>query len=161
MTKALDGKIGMSAPDKKVLEDIQRFGWHVVSVFAQADEEEPGWAFSIGMFQTFAHPEVIIFGLPLDRCANIINEIGKAIRAGQRFESRKEYADILAEPYMCAFRQVPDRQYGDYVGYALWFYERDGFPLLQCFWPDKHGNFPWDESCNEYVRKAQPLLFAT
>jgi uncharacterized protein DUF4262 len=45
------------------------------------------------------------------------------------------------------------------ICYALWFYEDDPFPLMQCFWPDKEGRFPWDDGCDDYVRNAQPLLF--
>jgi hypothetical protein len=54
---------------------------------------------------------------------------------------------------------VHTNHYRDYVGYALWFYEEDPFPLLQCFWSDEEGRFPWEEGCSEYAREAQPLLY--
>jgi len=159
MTKALNQTKGMPAPDAKVLQDIQRVGWHVVSVFSSEGEEGPEWAFSLGVFHSFGHPEIMISGLPLDTCTAIINEIGTTVRAGKRYESGEQYADILADSYKCAFREVRRRYYRDYVGYGLWFYERDPFPLLQCFWPDKRGRFPWNDGCSEYVRSVQPLLF--
>jgi Domain of unknown function (DUF4262) len=49
--------------------------------------------------------------------------------------------------------------YRSYVGYALWFYEDDPFPLMQGFWPDKESHFPWDRGCDDFVRSVQPLLF--
>jgi hypothetical protein len=64
MTKSLDAREGISAPDAKVLSDIERVGWHVMKVFARPNEKGPEWAFSIGLFHTYQHPEIIIFGLP-------------------------------------------------------------------------------------------------
>ena len=159
MTKALERKIGLPAPDAKVLTDIETCGWHVVRVFSQPGDEAPEWAYSIGLFHSFGHPEVIVFGLPLDRCHRIINEVGSGIKAGKKYESGPEYDDVLADPYKCVFRPVRQRYYRDHVGYALWFYEKDPFLLLQCFWPDKKGLFPWAADCNSYVKDAQPLLF--
>jgi hypothetical protein len=53
------------------------------------------------------YPEIIVFGLPLDRCAGIVNEIGTAVRSGKRFTAETQYADILREPRKCRFRKVP------------------------------------------------------
>src|SRR6516225_3153735 len=124
MTRALEETAGLSGPDTKVLQDIQRVGWHVIGVFAK--EGEKGWAFSIGLFHSFGHPEVVIAG-PVRRCMTGINAIGQAIRNGKRFETGERYADILQAPYKCIFRDVDRHHYQDYVGYALWFYEHDPF----------------------------------
>jgi hypothetical protein len=159
MTKSLDEQRGLPAPDAKVLGDIQRVGWHVTGVFAQKNEKGPEWVFSVGLFHSFQHPEVLVFGLPFERCIDVVNVIGQEVQAGKRYEPGGEYADILEDPYRCVFREVDRQHYSDYVGYALWFYEDDPFPLMQCFWPDKKGLFPWDNGCNDYVKNAQPLLF--
>ena len=105
MTRALEELGGMSAPDAKVLQDIQRVGWHVVKVFVPKDEEGD-WAYSIGLFHSFGHPEVILFGLPLDRCMTLVNVIGRQVKAGKRSQSGEEYADILQDPYKCSSRDV-------------------------------------------------------
>jgi hypothetical protein len=160
MTRALTKTAGLSAPDTKVLRDIQRVGWHVTGVFAKEGEDGPEWAFSSGLFHSFGHPEVVVFGLPFERCMDVVNVIGEQVKAGSRYDSEHVYADILNDPYKCAFREVNPQHYRDYVGFALWFYEDDPFPLLQCFWPDKQNRLPWENSCNEYVKKVQPLLFA-
>jgi len=159
MTRVLTKTKGLPAPDVKVLQDIQRVGWHVTGVFASEGEEGPEWAFSIGLFHSFGHPEVMIVGLPFGCCMDVVNVIGKQVQRGHRYDSEHLYNDILDEPYECAFRQVDRRHYRAYVGYALWFYEDDPFPLFQCFWPDKERHLPWDAACNEYVRSVQPLLF--
>jgi hypothetical protein len=155
MTKSLDSSEQLSAPDAKVLSDIKRVGWHTVGVSPNQDEDGPHWAFSIGLHRTFNHPEVIILGLPVSTCMEIVNAMGKQIEAGVRYEADKEYADILQDPFRCRFRSFGRAAYCDFVGYALWFYENDEFPLLQCFWPDKQHRLPWDDGCNEYVKGSQ------
>jgi len=159
MTRSLDDYSGLSAPDIKVLEDIRKHSWHVIGVFPSQGEAGPGWAFSIGLFHSFAHPEVVVFGLDFNNCTKIVNEIGLQIRRGKRFHARQEYAEILNDPYRCSFRDVQRQHYRTYLGYALWFYQSDPFPVAQCFWPDKAGNLPWEAGCNSEVRDAQPLLF--
>ncbi|MFZ0885590.1 MAG: DUF4262 domain-containing protein [Candidatus Acidiferrales bacterium] len=159
MTRSLDDNIGLSAPDVKVLADIREPGWHVTGVFAAKDETGPEWAFSIGLFHSFGHPEVIVLGLKLNACINVINEIGQQVKTGKRYQTNEDYEDILNAPYKCAFRTVERTHYRDYLGYALWFYENDPFPTMQCFWPDKTAKFPWDEGCNAFIKDAQPFLF--
>ncbi len=159
MTKAVEETEGLSGPDAKVLTDIQVDGWHGVGVFPQEHEEGPNWAFSIGLFHSFGHPEVILIGLPLPSCTSVLKVIGTEIKAGMRYQAGPNYPDILQEPYLCAFKDVHPNHYRNYVGYAQWFYEDDPFPLVQCFWPDKEGRFPWDERCDAYLANSQPLLF--
>jgi len=159
MTRVLTETKGLSTPDAKVLQDIQRVGWHATGVFASEGEEGPEWAFSIGLFHSFGHPEIIVMGLPLERCMDVVNVVGEQVQRGHRYDSQHLYADILDDPYKCAFREVNPRHYREYVGYALWFYEDDPFPLMQCFWPDKDNRLPLEDGCNEYVKTVQPLLF--
>jgi Domain of unknown function (DUF4262) len=158
MTRSLENFKGLSASDAKVLEDIRTHSWHVTGVFPDQNEARPDWAFSIGLFHSFVHPEIIVFGLKLDVCMNVINEIGQQVKSGKLFNAGEQYGDILSGPYKCAFREVQRKHYRDYLGLALWFYEGDPFPVTQCFWPDKDGRFPWDEGCDGGVRDAQPWL---
>ena len=44
--------------DDKVLSDIEEYGWHVVKVME--DNSGPGFCYSIGLFKTFGHPEIMI-----------------------------------------------------------------------------------------------------
>src|SRR5947199_6255865 len=150
MTRALEQTDGLSAPDAKVLNDIREVGWHITGVFAQKHETGPDWAFSIGLFHSFGHPEVILLGLPFQSCMDVVSVIGTQVKAGVSYEAGGQHADILQDPYECVFREVDPSHYRDHVGYALWFYDGDPFPLLQCFWPDKQGYYPWNDGCNEY-----------
>lgn len=159
MVRPINEFHGLSEPDVKVLQDIRRISWHVTGVFPNAAEAGGNWAFSTGLFFSFAHPEIILLGLELNTCISLVNEVGTQVKNGKRFESNGEYPDILAGSYRCAFREVSRSYYKDYLGVAIWFYEHDTFPVLQCIWPDKTGKFPWQAGCNQFVQRVQPVLF--
>ena len=68
--------------DRQLLADVEQHGLHVIGV--EEDEEGPGFAYSIGLYHSFDHPEVIVFGLPVRVMHPIINGIGEQVRAGKR-----------------------------------------------------------------------------
>jgi len=144
--------------DQKFLSQIETYGWNVTNVFRREGEIGPDWSYSTGLFHSFQHPEIVIFGLELDNMQKIVNTIGSAIKGGARFESGNEYQDILAR-CGCQFRTVDASRYKDYLGWAIWFYNGEQFPVLQCFWPDRQGHYPWAPACSPGVASLQPLLF--
>lgn len=145
----------MDEIDRQVIDDIAQYGWHVIQV--AEDDEGPGFAFTIGLYRSFGHPEVIITGLPLDVMLVILNTIGDSLRADTRFEAGGTY-DTLLEGYDCTFRRVPKEQYREFLGTAMRYYKSTDFPCLQCIWPDRAGRWPWDPEASESFRAVQPLV---
>jgi hypothetical protein len=141
--------------EKKLVSDIEEFGWHVIKI--AEDDEGPAFAYSIGLFKTFGHPEIIVFGLDVDLMHRMINLIGEEVRHGRRFADEEAASGVL-EGYDVRFKYVARRHYHEHVGYARWFYKGDDFPLLQCLWPDKKGRFPTDSDFARALRPRQPLL---
>jgi hypothetical protein len=158
MTRDLRHQEGLCPADQKFLSQIETHGWNVTKVFRGEGETGPEWAFSAGLFHSYQHPEIVIFGLNLDIMHKIVNNIGDEVKKGATFEPGKEYQEIFAR-CGCRFRTVELRHYKEYLGWAIWFYEDDPFPVLQCFWPDKEGKYPWESGCSEFVVSAQPFLF--
>jgi hypothetical protein len=142
--------------DEKVFTDVAEYGWHVVRVLEKS--ETPGWAFSIGIYRNFNHPEVVVFGLNGDLMHSVINSIGEDVRTGKRFEVDGHYPDLI-EAYSCTFKPVSPVWYYDFLGYANWFYKNQTYPVLQCIWPDRNGRYPWESEFNPNWLWAQPLLF--
>jgi hypothetical protein len=142
--------------DEKVLADVAEHGWHVVRIFEQ--EDAPGWAFSIGLYRSFGHPEIIVFGLNPGLMHSIINSVGAEARAGNRVEADNHYPGLI-EGYSCTFKGVSKIWYPLFMGYAMWFYKGSDFPALQCIWPDKQSRYPWESGFNQAWLSAQPLLF--
>jgi hypothetical protein len=159
MTLDPKNREGLNAPDAKFLEIVDKYGWHVMTVAPRVGEEVNSFAYSTGLFLRFQQPEIILFGLDHKNSVGIINEIGQQMKSGKTFEIGKVYADIFAPPVKCQFQRVPVTVYPEYFGWSLWFYEGSDFPVWQCFWPDKNGIFPWEDSCDPEIVKIQPRLF--
>jgi hypothetical protein len=59
----------------------------------------------------------------------------------------------------------PQGRYSDYLGWGCWFYRslfwkvapiaEHKFPVLQLFWPDPNGLYPWQEGCHPKVMEVQ------
>lgn len=48
--------------ERKALADVQQHGWHVLKVME--DNEGPAFAYTVGLYHSFGHPELIVVGLP-------------------------------------------------------------------------------------------------
>jgi hypothetical protein len=141
--------------DRKLLEDIASHGWHVIRVPERG--VTPGWAFTIGLYRSFQHPELVIFGLPLEVMHRILNQLGDDVAKGLEFSAHSE-SDRVLENYTCAFRPVASPWLRPFLGYALWFYSNEAFPALQCLWPDRAGHLPDDPAFDPDLKSLQPLL---
>jgi uncharacterized protein DUF4262 len=91
----------------------------------------------------------------------MINAIEERVRQGEKFQPGAHYADIVGGGYYVQVRTVDVSHYKDWVNSAIWFYDGDpsSFPLLQCFYPDMNGKFPWEDGCEQWAIDAQPQLF--
>ena len=141
--------------EKKVLNDIARYGWHCVHI--QAEGEFVEYSFTVGLFQTYKHPELIIFGLPYKVAHQILTTAAEAARAGVPLDLSNP-TDALLNGYSCCFGEVPKTQYHEHVGYARWYYEGNGFPLYQIIWPSRSGQFPWHPLATDAFKLSQPVI---
>ena len=141
--------------DRKMLSDIERVGWAVLLI--PEDNGRSGFAFTIGLFHTYGHPEIILIGLPRLTSYTLVNTVGRRVRAGEKFDAREQYDDLI-EDFPTAFEVVDRRFYWEYLGMAKWFYQSWDFPVLQMVWPDQHGHFPWSMGVNPDFRRIQPVL---
>lgn len=137
-----------------VARKIGEHGWAVVNV--EGDESEPGYAYSVGLYESFAHPEVIVFGLAPAVLRQIINVIGAEIRQGLRFSDTDTTNRVLTG-YECAFRSVAPAAEDAYMGAVIDYYDGE-VPALHCIWPDSAGRFPWDQGASADYRRLQPML---
>jgi hypothetical protein len=142
--------------DRKVIRDVNVYGWHVTIVSAGGGN--PNWAYSIGLFHTFRHPEIVVFGLDEDLMHQLINHVGREAKAGREYAPDREYDDIL-EGYGCTFRPVDPSWYHPVLNFASWFYGGAVFPALQLIWPDSLHRYPWEPGFESRFVRDQPLLF--
>jgi hypothetical protein len=147
------------ASDVKLLADVERQGWHVVAV--PADHHGPGFAFTVGLYLRTLQPEILIIGVDIVPSGRVLNAIGEYLMAGGQLVPEKRY-DEFVDDREVIFRPIHSRHYRDYLGSAIWFYRNysNGFPALQCFWPDKAGIFPHETGFDKNYRLLQLDLSA-
>ena len=137
---------------EQISADVKKHGW---SVFKITDELLPPFAYTVGLYANFNHPEIMLSGVHIDAAQDILNGIGSGIKAGQTREENVGYDDVLAE-HDCIFKSVSIKQYDDYSGQAMVFYDDKQIPVLQCVYPDSSGCFLWEAG---YQLTSQELLY--
>jgi hypothetical protein len=144
---------------KRVFDDVAKFGWHVVGVLPGADGA-PEYSFSVGFYETYEHPELVIFGLPMESAHKIIGSCLERINEGAGFEAGQVRDDILKN-HAIAVLAVDGTFYRDYLGTAIGFYDSLEFPALQLVWPDKSNRFPWEPEYDSSYTGMQIILSTT
>lgn len=145
----------LSAEDRSLLKVLEDYGWYVIKV--GAGTSKPAFAYSLGLYETFGHPEIVMFGLDLDTMHELINDCGERIRGGGCFKN-EDIDTHLLENYRCAFRAIQPSIHQDLFAFTRWYYRGWVFPALQLVWPDMSDRFPWDAGFDERYRSDQPLL---
>ena len=143
-------------PERKALEDIRTYGMHWLDVF-DGEHADRGFCYSVGLWHTHNHPEVIIFGLKSELCGRVLNGINRDIREGGSFQAGLSSLDCLAG-FRCYFEAFPKEQYRAHLGWARWFYGGDDFPAVQMLWPTTSGIYPWDTQASEEFKNMQPIF---
>lgn len=144
--------------EQKAIDDISKHGLHVIAV--AEDDNGPGFAYSIGLFENYAHPEIIIIGQKTDLAHLLLNNLAFDIKEGKTFTAGEFHEGVL-DDFLCYFGEVLREHFREFVGWARWYYEGDNFPLVQCVYPTVQGIFPWQKDFPEETRWNCPLLIAT
>jgi len=135
--------------------NIDKFGLQVIMVGSTS--YCPSFAYSIGLTQTYNHPEIICFGLPNDLGHAIVNDIAEIIQKGETIDTGKIYTEIFKDS-RAAFLKVDKRNIDDYFGAALNYYGDKSFNALQVVWTDRNDKLPWEHNFEEEFSYKQPLL---
>ena len=141
--------------DDKLIADIEKFGWAVLLV--EASDYLPAFAYTVGLWKNYNHPELISFGLSTQTLHSILNIGGELVKSGHDLKTNKTYDDFF-ENRPGKFLQVDRRNITDYFGFALWYNRDDIFTALQLVWTDRNNKFPWDTGFEKEFELKQPLL---
>lgn len=142
MITALDTPIEeLDAGERTFVAGIRQHGW--MRTACLEEEGKPGFSFTTGFAVSTAAPESIIFSTS-DEVAHetLWEQYGRAksgtnLPIGRRTEG--VFTDLPAYLFV-----VAKRNYRNYLGWSLWFYQGDDFPCLQIVWPDRASRFPWE-----------------
>lgn len=147
-------------PDKNELlaltkQNIEKYRLQVILV--SATEYSPSFAYSIGLYETFNHPEIICFGLPQKLGHEIINDVANLVKNKGAIIPYTNYENIFKNS-KAEFLPVDERNLHDYFGAAFNYYKDIKFPAIQLVWTDTNNKFPWEENFEEKFLYDQPLL---
>jgi Domain of unknown function (DUF4262) len=142
--------------EKIVLANIAEFGWHAVNVIE--DDGHPPWTFTIGFYETWEFPEMIIIGRSRATAQHILNTIAIGLDDNHRPDLNTTTTDLIPGA-KCFFLEVSSHHYQDYVGFGrLSAPAANPSPLHQIVWPNTDRVFPWNPDVPDSFIEWQPIL---
>ncbi len=141
--------------DVQTESNIEKYGLTVIIL--EATEYLPAFAYSIGLWKTFKHPEIICFGLTTKNLHALINDVAELVKQGQIIATNKNYDEFFNNADT-QFVNVDPSYFSNYFGTAINYYNSEKFPALQFVWTDRNNKFPWDTDYEEDFQYRQPLL---
>ena len=157
---SLRGKVFDDPRDQRWIDMVAEYGHAVVKVADPMDEptDEPNFAYSLGAFESYGAPELIIFSLDNDVAAGIINDIMDDYQAGRRFACAVPEFEVVGGGHAVVFLEADPLKAAEYARFTSWYYERAPFPLWQLAWPASNGSFPWEPDYPHDLLDDQPDL---
>ena len=145
----------MDESDKRLLENIAKFGCQVMHI--SEEDDLPPFAYSVGIQKSSSAPEVVVIGLKQPLAHSVVNEYNKRIRNGEKFEIGKNYSNFI-EGFEVLVSKVDKSHYREYFGFNRWLYEGDNFDIVQLVYPNTSGIWPWQKESDDWFRSWQPVL---
>ncbi|WP_010546067.1 DUF4262 domain-containing protein [Sphingomonas elodea] len=156
MRTALDAPLQtLDALDRDFIEKVREYGWAYTAVLA--DAQGPSFCFTTGLWLATGHPELILFSMKRDIARDVFADLFRDAKAGNRLAVGQASNQVFSNLPAYAF-PVAKRFYAEYLGRSRWFYDGDDFPCLQIVWPDRDGEFPWQQGFDLEFVDDQPDL---
>lgn len=139
---------------QKIEDDIERVGWSAVGVM-----DNPPFTYTVGLTESYDHPELIIYGIGAETAHGILSVavhhiekeyeggVGKTYEAGQRYDEILDGYEVLFVDHPADFPLTAAASYYKAMGKE--------WEALQLVWPDVEGKFPGEESMDPDYEKAQ------
>lgn len=134
----------------KIKNNIDEYGWHFLFVF-DPNGEHVDFSYTIGLEESFDHPEIVIFGLKKDSAHGILSAIVDDIKSGVVMEPNKRLPNVIGGDFEVLFKPIVGSAYEDYLGTAVRYYGKP-FRAQVMFWPDKNNKLPQDEGCEVTIQ---------
>ncbi len=145
----------LTAAERQILADIAENGVHIANV--AEGEGRPEYSYTVGLWHTYRHAELLVVGLADEVAADLLNQAVDAIDAGRAFAAGERH-EGLVNHYPVHFGAVAAVQAQQWLPVVAWAYERGDVACLQLVYPDKQGRWPWQADVREGFRAVQPVL---
>jgi hypothetical protein len=136
---------------------IRAHGWAVLTVEPKPFGHAPTYSYTVGLHETHGHPEILMVGLDQKKSMGLLNAVGSPVRGGARFGDPSRLDGVIRD-FQVWLRKIPSKTAGTWAIVAKSRYRRQNWGLLQMFYPDAAGLFPWDDGCDAAYMATQGLL---
>lgn len=131
-------------------ENIKKYGWQYQYVFDKAGEKQD-FSYTIGLEESFSHPDIMIFGLRREQMHQILSGLVNDIKKGRIFKPNKKTGDVVAGDNEVIFKPLKEEFIPEYAGIAARFYKKP-FRVYIMLWPDKNNILPTEPGCELTVQ---------
>jgi hypothetical protein len=145
--------------EKKALEDIEKYGLHVISV--TGDEENPPFTYSLGIERSLGQPELIVIGLRSGVAHAAINELYRQMKDGLQLKPGIFVEDLLGGDFSCRLDEVLPEQFKDFMFWTTWLHEGTNYRVFQIVYPSTANVYPWEPDAPDAFKQWQPMLGKT
>ena len=94
--------------DEHIAKSIRKHGWHAISV--DASEYTPRFIYTIGLMETYDHPEVIVFGFDPQFAHTLLCNLVDDVKNGKTYAEEGIYEGLL-EGFPIAIRHIHPTQF--------------------------------------------------
>jgi len=139
---------------------IETNGWALEPVQAhpELDPPTPAYAYSIGMPDAVAFPDVAVFGLKPAAANGLVTLVADACRGGTEIPLGVELVGLLDNELRCYFAPIDIDAHGAFFETAAAWYKGEPFSMVQLLFPDRNGFLPYEAGYEQRMRLAQPVL---
>ena len=125
-----------------IANNVLSRGYHLINVLGDARTEQPTVTYSVGLFHTFRHPEIVMFGVPKELSNVVLDTLIKTwvIEQKQVFMAGETYRGLTNRP--AEFSIIPQNLVDTHLTGCRWFYSNKEFPVLECIWGLKSAKLP-------------------
>jgi hypothetical protein len=151
--------LGENSVEDEIAQIVREHGWYAASIY----DHQPPFLYTIGLMQTWGHPEFIVFGLEAGNAHILLSQLVRDIEAGGSYaEPATHTVSVGGGERRVGFRRVHPTQHPLYLGFAMGYCRHIGrigeLEAVQAFWPDHNGKFPFEVGCDLEVHRLQPRL---
>jgi hypothetical protein len=133
--------------EKRLVAEIEQKGWSIV--------HQAGSCYTVGLWRTARHPELIVFGLPAERAQLLLEQAAAEVASGMILCNPVEG---LTQDYPLQIHPVLPGYHKEYLAYNRWYYRGDGFHAAQLVWPDPDRRFFDHPDYPSHLHQIQPQL---
>jgi hypothetical protein len=125
------------SPDDEFAEEVRNQGWSLADV----SDHKPPFQYTIGLMETYHHPEFILFGLEGGYAHALFSALIRDIRAGKSCAEPGVYTvNFGSDEHQVGLRRVHPTLHELYLGFAMGFLTSIGrigeLEAMQAFWPN-------------------------